>query len=399
VGHGALDEVVRKVLLTTWNTASFLTLYADAAKWEPAHGAPAAPDRPVLDRWALAELAAVIAEVTAALEAFDPPRAGRRLAQFVDDLSNWYVRRSRRRFWAGDPAALDTLHTCLRELCRLTAPFTPFLADALWQRLVVAVDPTAPDSVHLAGWPSPGRADAGLARQVALARRLVELGRAARAESGVRTRQPLARALVAAAGFAELDPEVRAEIADELNVLTLLPLTGDLVQVSVKPNFRALGRRFGNRTPQVAAQVSAAAYDRASGTVGIDLDGEPHVLQADELVVTETPREGWAVVTGEAASVALDLTMTPELVRAGLVREVSRLTNDARKAAGLAVTDRIELWWEAEGELAAALTEHAATLAADVLAVQVMHGRPRVPVAEHRNDELGLVLYLRQAGG
>jgi len=399
VGHSALDEVVRKVLLTTWSTASFLTLYADAAGWEPGQGEAPPAGRPVLDRWALAELAEVTTEVTAALEVFDCPRAGRRLAQFIDDLSNWYVRRSRRRFWAGDSAALATLHTCLRELCRLLAPFTPFLADALWQRLVVAVDPSAPDSVHLAGWPAAGHAEPGLARQVALARRLVELGRAARAASGVRTRQPLARALVAAAGFAELDPDVRAEIADELNVLTIAALTGDLVEVSVKPNFRALGRRFGNRTQQVASQVGAGSYDRASGTVAVQLDGEWQGLGADELIVTETPREGWAVATGEAASVALDLTLTAELKRAGLAREVSRLTNEARKAAGLAVTDRIELWWEAEGELAEALREHGTALAADVLAVAVVHGRPRVPVAEHRSAELDLVLYLRQAGG
>ena len=400
VGHAALDEVTRKVLLTTWNTASFLTLYANAAGWEPGHAAPDAAGRHVLDRWALGELARTVGEVTAALDAFDPTRAGRRIAQFVDDLSNWYVRRSRRRFWDGDPGALDTLHTCLTDLCRLMAPFTPFLADALWQRLVVAVDPAAPDSVHLAGWPQPDGppAEAGLGRRMSLVRQLVELGRGARAESGVRTRQPLGRALIAGAGFADLDEALRAEIADELNVARLEPLSGDLVQVVVKPNFRALGRRFGARTQQVAGQVGAGSYDRSTGTVTVELDGERHVLGPDELLVTETPRAGWAVGSAEGASVALDLALTPELLRAGLVREASRLVNDARKAAGLAVTDRIELWWEASGELAQALTEHAAELAADVLATRIAPGPPPVPVAAHRNDELGLVVHLRRAG-
>jgi isoleucyl-tRNA synthetase len=398
VGHQALDEVVRKVLLTTWNTASFFTLYADAASWDPSVGAPVAADRPVLDRWALSELAATTVEVTAAMDVFDSPRAARRIATFIDDLSNWYVRRSRKRFWAGDPAALATLHTCLTELCQLLAPFTPFLADALWARLVVSVDATAADSVHLAGWPALTETDEALSRDVAVVRRLVELGRSARAESGVRTRQPLGRALVGAAGFTQLSDELRAEIAEELNVTTLEALSGDLVDIGVKPNFRALGKRFGKRTQEIAQQVTTEAYDSATGRLTVTLDGVAEELGPDELIVTETPRIGWAVASGEGASVALDLELNPALVRAGLAREVSRLVNEARKNTGLAITDRIELWWDAEGDTADAIVEHQQALVADVLATTVTRGRPDQDLSPHAAPDLGLTVWLRGAG-
>src|SRR5262249_9412141 len=153
VGHAALDEVASKVLRTYWNTASFFTLYAQANGWTPSAAAPPVESRPLLDRWLLGELAATTAEVDAALESFDSTTAGRRLARFIDDLSNWYVRRSRRRFWEGEPAALATLHTCLDALTRLLAPFVPFITEEVWQSLVVDVTPGAPESVHLAAWP------------------------------------------------------------------------------------------------------------------------------------------------------------------------------------------------------------------------------------------------------
>ncbi|MGY1813213.1 isoleucine--tRNA ligase [Blastococcus sp. SYSU D00820] len=390
VGHETLSEVVRKVLLTYWNTASFFTLYAETNAWSPASApAPARAERPLLDRWALAELAAVTEGVTAALEDFDTQGAGRLLAQFVDDLSNWYVRRSRRRFWDGDPAALATLHEVLDGLTRLMAPFTPFVTEEVWSRAVVpGLGEGAPDSVHLASWPEVDDAarDPELVEQVALVRRLVELGRAARTTAKVRTRQPLARAVVAAPGWAALPRDLVAEVADELNVAALDELAavgGDLVDVSVKIDFRAVGRRLGKRVQDVAKAVAAAdaaelvaAY--RSGTAAVTVDGEQVPLEEGDLVVTETPREGWAVASGAGLTVALDLELTPELERAGLVREAVRLVQEARKTTGLAVSDRIELWWTAEGADAAAweqaLAEHGEQLAAEVLAVRVHAG-------------------------
>lgn len=414
LSHQALTDVVRSVLLTWWNTVSFFVLYANAAGWSPA-GAARAPvaELSLLDRWLVSEREAVVRDVTAALDGFDVTSAGRRLTGFLDDLSNWYVRRSRRRFWAGDPAALATLHETLGVLARLMAPFTPFLADEIWCRVAVPAAAAAgevPDSVHLAGWPSydEGLVDEGLAAAMDLARRLVELGRTARAESKVRTRQPLGTALVAGPGFDRLPAELRAEVAEELNVtgLDFLSGTGDLVQVTAKASFRALGRRFGKGTQPVAAAVAAAdaaglaASLAATGAATVVVDGADVTLTAEEVLLTSTPREGWAVATESGLTVALDLTVTPELLRAGLAREAVRLLQEARKTIGLEVTDRIEAWWVADGdEMTAALAEHRTRVAEEVLAVTLTAGLPPRPeMAPHRTDELGLTLWLRQVG-
>ncbi|WP_232797117.1 DUF5915 domain-containing protein [Blastococcus atacamensis] len=343
--------------------------------------APARTERPLLDRWALAELAAVTRDVTAALEEFDTQGAGRLLAQFVDDLSNWYVRRSRRRFWDGDASALGTLHEVLDGLTRLMAPFTPFVTDEVWTRAVVPGLTDAPDSVHLASWPAVDTEalDDTLVEQMALVRRLVELGRSGRTAAKVRTRQPLARAVVAAPGWASLPRDLVAEVADELNVAEVLELAavgGDLVDVSVKIDFRAVGRRLGKQVQAVAKAVAATdavalVSDYRAGTATVEVDGAPVPLEDGDLIVTETPREGWTVASTGGLTVALDLTLTPELERAGLVREVVRLVQEARKNSGLEVSDRIELRWTAEGALAQALDEHAEQLAGEVLAVAV----------------------------
>ncbi|GAA3976717.1 isoleucine--tRNA ligase [Actinomadura viridis] len=419
VGHGALEEIVRKVLLTYWNTASFLVLYANAAEaqgraWTPERmaEAPAPADRPLLDRWALAELHRTVADVDAALEGFDSAAAGRRLAEFVDDLSNWYVRRSRRRFWEGPEtpggaAAFATLYECLETLTRLMAPMVPFLTDYVWDVIRPA---GGPESVHLADFPvvREDLLDAELSERMALVRRLVELGRAARAASGVRTRQPLGRALVGARDWAALPAELRAQISEELNVLAFEELSsigGDLVEYEVKPSFRELGKRFAKDTPKVAKAVAAAdpaalvGALRADGGVTVEAEGlGPVALSPAELIVTERPRSGWAVESAAGESVALDLTVTPELRRAGLVREAVRLVQDARKSTGLEVTDRIELWWRAAGdELAEALRAHRDELAAEVLAAEVAEGRPDLGLPAQRDDELGLTFWLRRA--
>jgi isoleucyl-tRNA synthetase len=413
VGPEPLEEIVRKVLLTYWNTAAFFTLYASVNGWEPGGPVPDWPQRPVLDRWAVSELHATVLEVDAALEDFDTLRAGRRLARFVDDLSNWYVRRSRRRFWAGEASALATLHECLSVLTQLMAPYVPFITERVWAAVVRPVWPDLPDSVHLSAWPRVDGAlvDPRLSEQVGLARRLVEMGRAARAGSGVKTRQPLARALVTGAGVDALPAELQAEIADELNVGELAVLGGgaaadaELVDVAVKPNFRSLGRRFGARTPAVAAAVAAASAagrrPGPDGTLPVDVEGETVVLTLADLVVTETPRTGWAVASDAGLGVALDLALTPQLRRAGLARDAVRLLQETRKATGLDVSDRVEVWWEAGGdELRGALREHAATVAAEVLASTFAEGRPpRHDMAAHRNDDLGLTYWLRLAGG
>jgi isoleucyl-tRNA synthetase len=395
VGHENIEEVVRKVLLTYYNTASFFLLYASTSDWTP--GDPASATH-VLDRWARSELALTVTEVDAALEDFDSARAGKRIASFLDDLSNWYVRRSRRRFWAGDPEALATLHTCLETITRAMAPLTPFLTDWLYGQLAV---PGAPDSVHLAQWPTADAAavDTALSSQMLLVRRLVELGRAARASSKVPTRQPLSRAGVPSALLDQLDDDLRREIAEELNVLVVEPLDGAFVDVVVKANFRALGKRFGPRTKDVAAAIAAAGTP-VDGKLTVVVDDETLEITADELIITETPQEGWAVARESGASVALDLALTDELLRAGLARSAVRRIQEARKQSDLDVSDRIELWWSADSlELIAAMVEHAGMISAEVLATYFIQGPPAVEISPHRDDDLGLTVWLRVAGG
>ncbi|MGH3124005.1 MAG: DUF5915 domain-containing protein, partial [Streptosporangiaceae bacterium] len=423
IGAGTLDEIVRKVLLTYWNTVSFLVLYANAAAaqgraWSPAQaaGAPPAHDRPLLDRWLLSELHATTQEVTSSMEGFDTAAAGRRLAAFIDDLSNWYVRRSRRRFWEG-PATQDgssafaTLYECLHVLTRLMAPITPFLADHVWS---VLRGPGDPESVHLASWPATDEAliDSRLSTQMALTRRLVELGRSARAAASVPVRQPLPRAVVSAAGFAELAPELRAQVSHELNVRALEPMAAvgeDLVDYVVKPNFRTLGRRFGKGTQAVAAVITAAdpaalaAELRSAGKVSVEVDGALVALGPDDVIVTQIPRTGWTVAAEGGETVGIEVDITPELRREGLAREVIRLIQDARKSDGLHVSDRITVHWEAAGpELPAALTEHGQLIAGEVLADEFGPAAPADMdpargTHQHTEPDLGLTFWLARA--
>ena len=421
VSPAAIDEIVRKVLLTYWNTISFFVRYSNASAargvgWQPGQEAPPATARPVLDRWVLGQLHALIRDVTAALEAFDSAAAGRRITGFVDDLSNWYVRRSRRRFWdgpaSGDGAAgFATLHECLETLTRLMAPIAPFLTDYLWPVLRSA---QAPDSVHLASWPVADLTliDEQLSGQMALTRRLVELGRSARASAVVRIRQPLARALVGAVGFAELPAELADQVAEELNVRTLDPLVdvdADLVDYQVRPNFRALGRRFGKDTPAVAAAVQAAdatwlaASLNSAGTAVVPVDGEQISLLPQDVLITQTPRSGWAVATQGGETVALEVLITADLRREGMAREAVRLIQEARKSAGLAVSDRIALRWSTvDAELAAALAEHGSMISAEVLATDFGSGSAAdvgPDAHQHRDAQLGLTFWYRRLPG
>ncbi|MCL2781291.1 MAG: DUF5915 domain-containing protein, partial [Actinomycetia bacterium] len=425
VGHKALEEIASKVIRTYWSIASFQSLYARANDWAPPQpgGGPEderAGHRALLDRWALARLGELVVEVDDALENFDTARAGKALSAYVDDLSNWYVRRSRRRFWDGDPAALATLHECLHVLTRLLAPFIPFVTETVWQALFAATGGV--DSVHLTNWPTLDRqtgagpvTDEALVRQVELVRRLVELGRAARADAKAKIRQPLSRALISAPGWAALPRELRAEVAEELNVQTMADLadTGELVDRTLKPNFRALGKVFGKHTARVAGLIQAAPVEDfirryLAGTMTVEVDGQTLPLAGDMVTISETPRSGWAVSAAGAETVALDLELTPQLRLAGLAREVVRIVQDARKAAGLEVTDRIGLWWRASGpgEVADAIRAHAAQLAAEVLASTLTEHPPAdAELAAARPDgyhtvadeTLGLRVWLRRA--
>lgn len=405
IGNAALTEIVRKVLLTYWNTVAFHVLYARAEGWTPGSAdTPPVEERPILDRWLLSQTHRLVVDVTSALDDFDTQSAGQRLAGFIDDLSNWYVRRSRKRFWRGDTAALATLHEVLDIVTRLLAPLVPFIAERVWRDVIVPVTPDAPTSVHLASWPVADEAliEEGLAERVDLARRVTELGRAARAEAKVRTRQPLRRALIGSAPYASLGADLRAEVCEELNIRAIESLAsvgGDLVDYSVKANFRSLGKRFGKGTPAVAAAVAAA--DPASfaglgeGTVAVDVEGESVAIGADDVIITERPREGWAVVNEQGETVALDLELDDELRRAGLAREVVRAIQEARKNSGLEITDRIEVRWSAGETTSAAVRAHAEAIAEEVLALSFAEDQgASEDDGAVRDDELSLAFTL-----
>ena len=402
VGHDAISDVVRKTLLTYWNTISFFTLYANAADFKVS---TVPKDLTLMDRWILSELNKLIQSVDTALESFDSQGAGTVIAAFIDDLSNWYVRRSRRRFWDGDPVALNTLYFCLKNLTLLLAPMVPFISEHVWQSLIRVAEGEQIESVHLANFPVADKSsvDEKLSKAVALSRRLVELGRAARAESGVKIRQPLSRALVSATGWEQMSQEIKIHIAEELNILKVdgIQVAGtDLVDISVKANFRTLGTKFGADVQVIAKQITAIDAGvmvkelRKSNSykITVELAGKKKDIEIDldDLVITETPRSGWSVASHGGESLALDLALTPDLIRAGLVREVIRAIQEERKRIGLDISDRITVNWNATGDLAAAITSGISEISAEVLATQMQQNK-----AESASDnELGLWLSL-----
>jgi len=380
VGPGPLDEIVRKVLMTYWNTASFFALYASHSAWKP-DTAHAANERPVLDRWILTEVHALAAAVDERMQAYDTTRAGRLLADFIDDLSNWYVRRSRQRFWKGDQDAFATLYECLNLLTRLLAPFVPFITEEVWQHVIRPGDASAPESVHLTNWPEPDSdmIDPRLSQQVAVARALAEAGRAARKASAVRIRQPLSRALVGMPAGTDLPQELIDDVSDELNVKLLQPLdaNSDVIDVQVKPNFRELGKRFAKRTQHVAAAIVAAdprtvvACIRKPGTFHLQVDGEEIVIGADDVLVTEVPRTGWAVESMRGVTIALDQQISPELEAEGVARDVVRVVQQARRDADFDVSDRIALSVAAAPQILAVVRAHQEFVARETLAVSI----------------------------
>jgi len=396
VGMEILDEVVRQFLLTLWNVYAFFVTYANASGFDPDDGeAPPLSSRPVLDRWVLSKLATTAREARGRLETYDATGAGRRIARFVDDLSNWYVRRARRRFW--DPegtggedtrAAFHTLHECLTTLARLLAPFTPFVAEELWRNLAARTS-GAPDSVHLTDYPEGDvdRVDERLDGAMAVARQVVELGRRVRTETKVKVRQPLLEAVVYLPGDRDTLEPLLPLVADELNVrqVVFAESAEGFARWRARPDFRTLGPRVGSAVQEVAAALAADDGAIASALA----QGEPVTVAGVELgpadveLLQETP-EGWGVASEGGLTVALELELTPDLRREGLARELVRLVQDARKAAGLDVSDRIALGIEATGEPGEAFAAHRDAVARETLATEVAAGV--LPDAELRQD-------------
>jgi isoleucyl-tRNA synthetase len=388
LGDTVLDEVVRQFLLTLWHVYSFFVLYANADGVDPdAEPAPSISERPILDRWVLSRLAGTVRDVRDGMDAYDVTGAGRRIQGFVDDLSNWYVRRSRRRFWnpggrgvEDSAAAFHTLHECLVTTATLLAPFTPFVSEELWSNLAAGRG-GRPDSVHLADYPHVHEAaiDPGLDEAMATARQVVELGRRIRTETRTRTRQPLPSASVHLSADAGRFGALLDTVADELNVrrVDLAGSTEAFGRWRAKPDFAVLGPRLGARVQSVASILAGddgTLAGRLAGGEPVEIrvgDGSLVSIGPGDVALSQDVRSGYGVATDGGVTVALELEVTPELRREGVARELIRMIQDARKAAGLEVTDRIDLGVETSGEVTEALTAHRGEIAEETLASEL----------------------------
>ncbi|MGE0641977.1 MAG: isoleucine--tRNA ligase [Thermoanaerobaculia bacterium] len=394
-------EAAQGYLLPVWNALSFFTIYANLDGWRP--GAyPEVPyaERPDLDRWILTRLDQEIDQVALLLDGYRISEPARRLEAFVDDLTNWYIRRSRGRFWSASgeakgsdkEAAYQTLYQVLTALARLTAPFTPFFAEMLHERLVRAVKPDAPASVHLERWPerlSPSaRAtssgdDLALVQAMQLAKRIVGLGRAARNSHEMKTRQPLAAATLVFApealgvGVRDHVERVREIVLDELNVKEIrwAERRGEFVTHDVRPNFRVLGKKVGGRMKAVQAALLERDGDEMAemlerdGRLEVPVDGESIPLTAEDLEVRLQEKPGMATAGDRELLVVLETELTPELVAEGRAREVVNRIQTARKEAGLDYADRIRVRYTAAPELEAAIAAHRDWISGETLAV------------------------------
>jgi len=381
----AIESAMSETLSTLWNTYSFFVTYASLNGFDPSDpGIPVARDRSDLDRWILSRLNATLEEVTAQLEGYEPLQAATPIAKLVDDVSNWYVRRSRRRFWRTDPslpasdalAAQATLHEVLVRITEMLAPMCPFIADELWCNLSEA---KPEDSIHLADWPSVNASliDPDLEASMEVARRLTSIGRAARAEAGVKVRQPLRRALVFLPPGSAMPPEGIVE--DELNVdgLEFMEETGGVLRFELVPNFKTLGPRLGEDVKHVRAALVAcdtaqlASTLEAGNPIALSIEGRSVELGSDDVELRVKAAEGFAVSREGGEVVALDLSLDEDLIRRGVVRDVIRQIQDLRKSTGLELQDRIAITLDGletlrEGDLS--------TIAGEVLGVSMLRG-------------------------
>ena len=363
-GYGAAHEIKRK-LLTLWNSVKFFLDYANIADFRPTWGdLPHAADLRPLDGWLIERTHAFVHEATTdGYERFVTVNVIRAFESFVDDLSNWYIRRSRRRFWEGDRVALHVLWLALVQGVRVIAPVMPFLAEHLWQRIVADVDPDAPRSVFLAGWPEAPAAESPLVAEIAEVRRVVELGRQARASTNLKLRQPLRTAVVFGAGAAARHKD---EIADELRVKEVRFESGERAGERLKPNLPLLGPRLGVKLPAVRRALEEGRYERDGDEVLVE--GER--LTPDELIVErQAVNEGWAASGDGGISVELDPSLDDELRREGRVLDLIRRLNEMRKDAGLELTDRIVV--RLPRDHADLLEQHGDWIKNEVLAVEI----------------------------
>ncbi len=422
-GFNRGDETRRQFLIPLWNVYSFMTTYANLDGWMPQNGAfdPQHPEGAtpqsdnLLDRWVLARLNQIIPQVSESMQGSDPLNATIAINAFLDDLSNWYVRRSRRRYWksehdADKNTAYATLYHVLVKFARILAPFTPFVTEAIYQNLVRSAYPQAYESVHHTAWPRYDAAavDQDLLEQMELARQVASLGLGARNSAGLKVRQPLAQALAFAGGTRNLSQPFVEIITDELNVkaFSFVEKASQLVTYRVLPDNKTLGPRFGANFPSLRAALAAAdpaqvaASVLAGEPVALEMDGQPVELAPNEVLVTTQPVEGLAVAADKLITVAVDAKITPELRSEGLAREVVRRVQAMRKDAGFNIEDRISTYYQASGEMTQVMGTWSEYIQAETLSTRLVEGvAPEGAYEEsHQVDGESLVLAVMRNG-
>ena len=387
-GYRIGDEVRRRFILPLWNSYSFFVTYARLDNYTPTTEFDK-NHLTLLDRWILSRLNTLINDVRYFMDQYDMMNATKKIERFViDELSNWYIRRNRRRFWksindADKQAAYYTLYNCMVTLSKLVAPFIPFIAEEMYQNLVRTHNPASPESVHLCDFPvsNPEMLDAELERSMEAVLQVVELGRAARNESNIKVRQPLRRILVKTpdAQSAEYVKRLQDQILDELNIkeMELVASAGDLVEYTILPNLPVLGPKYGKLVPKIRQSLSimdasSVAQKVASGeTVSIDVEGQKIELQPEEILVRENNRPGLASASANGYVVALDTEITEDLLHEGIARDVVRHVQSMRKSAGLEIEDRIRIYLQGGDDLLRAIDKYADYIRNETLAESI----------------------------
>ena len=382
----AVNDGIKKFMRPFWNTYSFYVMYADIDEFDPNKYTLDTDDLCVMDKWILSRLNSLVRDVNAKMEAYDISASARMIQDFTEELSNWYVRLNRDRFWAGDMNkdkidAFMTLYTVLETLTRLAAPFVPFICEQIYQNIVRSVDPDAPESVHLCSYPVCNEAliNTAIEKEMDLASKIINMGRSAREASSMKIRQPLSHIYVVA--DTELSDEYKKLVTVELNVrnFEVLKDASSLMDFSFKPQLRTCGRKFGkllNSAKEVIAALPGKDTMKAleEGPVTISVEGEDFEMTKDDFIVETVQPEGLSTMEDNGITVSLDTKLTEDLITDGFVREMISKIQNLRKEAGLEVTDRIILSYEGNDKLASVIEQKKDYIASEVLAVEVRSG-------------------------
>jgi len=408
-----VSEVVRNFMLTLWNTYSFFVTYANLDNWQPKPGANVEYSK--LDRWLRAELHQLIKEVTESIENYDVLGATRPVEKFVDKLSNWYLRRSRRRFWktesdADKEAAYATLYEALLAVSKILAPTMPFISEEMYRNLAINADGSAPKSVHMADWPEfdPGCIDETLIKDMDLVMRLVSLGHAARNKSGIKVRQPLHEAAFAVSNRrdASVIDDYAELLQDELNVkqVRALSAASEAAAFELVPLPKQLGQKYKDQFPAVRGAIVALDAEKAAqvllsgNPIEVDVEGQKLEILPDEVEVRVQAKTGFSVASDGAEVAALVTTLSDDLVHEGLAREFVRRVQEARKQANLEIADRIKIYHASSDKLAVSVEAHRAYIQSETLAVEMdgSHIPDRLPNLSDEFDGETLTVWLEK---